>query len=44
MNSSVGGGDDEQQRYARAAPLHHAVRAERTHAYLPAGTSRRRGV
>ncbi|GGW83421.1 hypothetical protein [Streptomyces lomondensis] len=29
---------------ANAAPLHHAVRADRTHAYLPADTSRRRAA
>jgi hypothetical protein len=27
---------------ANAAPLHHSVQAERTHAYLPSDTSRRR--
>ncbi|WDV51161.1 hypothetical protein PV963_12660 [Streptomyces coeruleorubidus] len=29
---------------ANAAPLHHAVEADRTHAYLPSDPSRRRAV
>ncbi|GAP45308.1 hypothetical protein [Streptomyces azureus] len=29
---------------ANAAPLHHAVKADRTHACLPSDTSRRRGA
>lgn len=27
---------------ANAAPMHHAVRADQTHAYIPSDTSRRR--
>ncbi|MEU3484938.1 hypothetical protein [Streptomyces massasporeus] len=29
---------------ANAAPLHHAVRADRTHAYIPSDASRRRAA
>ncbi|WP_217237150.1 hypothetical protein [Streptomyces sp. AC555_RSS877] len=29
---------------ANAAPLHHAVRADQTHAYLPTDTTRRRAT
>ena len=29
---------------ANAAPLHHAVRADRTHAYIPSDPARRRPV
>ncbi|NEE17233.1 hypothetical protein G3M58_63535 [Streptomyces sp. SID7499] len=29
---------------ANAAPLHHAVRADGTHAYVPSGESRRRAA
>ncbi|MFI0267623.1 hypothetical protein [Streptomyces luteogriseus] len=29
---------------ANAAPLHHAVRADGTHAYIPSDTSRRRAA
>jgi hypothetical protein len=29
---------------ANAAPLHHAIRADRTHAYLPSDPSRRRAA
>ncbi|MFD5226959.1 hypothetical protein ACFWJ5_00145 [Streptomyces qaidamensis] len=29
---------------ANAAPVHHAVRADQAHAYIPSDTSRRRGA